>query len=255
MTHPLLDAADVRLGDHPGAERVAQVVEAQRAQTCPLQRGLVAPATAPSRRDSRRPRPANTRSSSPIQCSRRRAARAPRPRRAPSGPRGPCPTSASSADRRRSSPAPGSSLRRSRRRASAAPGARPRRRPGERGGQEQRAVLLGRGGSDERPDLLGREHLDVAARVAADASRPGPADSPAAHTRVCARRKIPCSMTSSLFLLRFERPPSDDRRQRSISSVVTSSSGIDPNAGSRCALERRAVVLAASTACARGPPR
>ena len=32
MAHPLLHAADVRPSDHPRAERVAQVVKAQRAQ-------------------------------------------------------------------------------------------------------------------------------------------------------------------------------------------------------------------------------
>jgi hypothetical protein len=32
VAHPLLDAEDVGLGDHAGAEGVAQVVEAQRAQ-------------------------------------------------------------------------------------------------------------------------------------------------------------------------------------------------------------------------------
>ena len=44
VAHPLLDAADVGLGDHPGAERVAQVVEAQRAQTGARQGRLVAAA-------------------------------------------------------------------------------------------------------------------------------------------------------------------------------------------------------------------
>ena len=33
VAHPLLDAADVGLRDDPGAERVSQIVEAQRSQT------------------------------------------------------------------------------------------------------------------------------------------------------------------------------------------------------------------------------
>jgi hypothetical protein len=32
VTHPLLDATDVGLGDHAGAERVAQIVKTQWAQ-------------------------------------------------------------------------------------------------------------------------------------------------------------------------------------------------------------------------------
>jgi hypothetical protein len=42
VAHPLLDPADVGYGDHPRAERVAQVVEAQRPEAGSLQRRLVA---------------------------------------------------------------------------------------------------------------------------------------------------------------------------------------------------------------------
>jgi hypothetical protein len=42
MAHPLLAAADVRLGDYPRAKGMAQVVEAQLPQARALQRSLVA---------------------------------------------------------------------------------------------------------------------------------------------------------------------------------------------------------------------
>lgn len=41
VAHPFLDAPDVGLCDHPRAERVAKVVEAQRPETSSLQRGLI----------------------------------------------------------------------------------------------------------------------------------------------------------------------------------------------------------------------
>ena len=44
VAHPLLDAQDVGLGDHPRAERVAQVVEAQPSQAGAVERGHVAAA-------------------------------------------------------------------------------------------------------------------------------------------------------------------------------------------------------------------
>jgi hypothetical protein len=51
---------------------------------------------------------------------------------------------------------------------------------------------------------------------------------------ICARRKIPCSWISSLFLDRFDKPV-NERRHASISSVVMDSMGCCPNTGSRCA--------------------
>ena len=42
VAHPLLDLADVGLGDHAGAERVAEVVEAQRPERGARERRLVA---------------------------------------------------------------------------------------------------------------------------------------------------------------------------------------------------------------------
>jgi hypothetical protein len=59
---------------------------------------------------------------------------------------------------------------------------------------------------------------------------------------ICARRKMPCGWISSLFLLRLDKPASD-RRQRSISSGVIDSSGISPNAGSKCAFSAERLVL------------
>jgi len=38
MAHPLLHAPDIGLGDHPGAERMPQVMEPQRPQCRVLQR-------------------------------------------------------------------------------------------------------------------------------------------------------------------------------------------------------------------------
>jgi hypothetical protein len=44
VAHPLLDSADVGLGDHAGAEGVAEVVEAKLAEVGALERGVVAAA-------------------------------------------------------------------------------------------------------------------------------------------------------------------------------------------------------------------
>jgi hypothetical protein len=48
VTHPLLHAADVGLGDHPRSKRVAEVVKAQRAQAGSLDGREVAAAKTPA---------------------------------------------------------------------------------------------------------------------------------------------------------------------------------------------------------------
>lgn len=44
MAHPLLHTVDIGLGDHASAEGVAKVVEAELADGCALEGGVVAPA-------------------------------------------------------------------------------------------------------------------------------------------------------------------------------------------------------------------
>ena len=95
VPHPLLHTPDVCLGDHPGSKRVGWISWKRNGRRCARTSAVL------YRRRSAEPSryppvsPANTRSSSALQCSRSPSAATPTQRRAPSARRAPAPTWAS----------------------------------------------------------------------------------------------------------------------------------------------------------------
>jgi hypothetical protein len=108
----------------------------------------------------------------------------------------------------------------------------PHPQPGERGGEKDGCVLFGRRGTDEGEDLLRQEDVDVFAPALGNFSTSAAAFVGRRYS-FRARSRIPCSWIKSLFRVRTEPPK--PASQRSISSVVTASMGISPNAGNRWA--------------------
>jgi hypothetical protein len=227
VPHPLLHAANVALGDHAGAERVAQVIQAQRPHPGRGESQLVAmPQGGPV--EIVPVSPQNTRSSSPTEFPASRAS--PGLRRPPwpaAGP-GPSPTSASSAPGPHSSPAPESPNRRN----DLPPPQRqelsqPQRR--ECRGQVDRRVLRRGRCSRQRPHLLPGEHLECHRCAAATASPPQPPRSQTGPHAFRARLRIPCSRHQRLRAT--ARRATQPRQSALDHLVVTSSSAKDPNTG------------------------